>query len=78
MARHGDVENRIFLSYRHEDSPGYAGRLFDQLSAHFGSEQIFIDIDTMRPGVDFVDEIDRAIAGSRAVLVLIGPNWLRL
>lgn len=35
---------RIFISYRREDSIAYAGRLYDHLSAHFGAEQVFMDI----------------------------------
>ncbi len=38
----------IFISsYRRDDSAGHAGRLFDRLTAHFGDEQIFMDIDQM-------------------------------
>ena len=32
----------LFISYRREDSAGYAGRLFDMLIAEFGKENIFI------------------------------------
>ena len=45
----------IFISYRREDSAPYAGRLYDWLSHRFGKESIFIDIDTIQPGEDFVD-----------------------
>lgn len=31
----------IFISYRRDDSRGYAGRLRDTLSDHFGAEQVF-------------------------------------
>ena len=33
---------RIFISYRQEDAEGQAGRLFDDLSAHFGSDGVFM------------------------------------
>jgi hypothetical protein len=38
----------IFISYRREDSVGHAGRLYDRLAEHFGKENIYRDIDTMR------------------------------
>jgi hypothetical protein len=40
---------RIFLSYRRDDSGGYAGRLYDRLSQHFGRAHLFMDVDTSLP-----------------------------
>ncbi len=48
------VMSRIFISYRREDSAGYVGRLHDRLSSHFGDDALFIDIDNIGPGEDFV------------------------
>ena len=36
---------RIFISYRRTDAGGYAGRLYDRLSSHFGADHTFIDVD---------------------------------
>jgi len=33
---------KIFISYRRAECAPHAGRLFDQLEAHFGSQVIFI------------------------------------
>ena len=66
----------IFLSYRRDDSSGYAGRLFDNLVARFGRENVFMDIETLEPGLDFIEGIDRAIRSCGAVIAMIGPNWL--
>jgi Tol biopolymer transport system component len=66
----------VFISYRRGDSAGYAGRLYDRLSSRFGDEQIFMDIDTIEPGVDFVQRITQAMTSCRVVLVIIGPDWL--
>lgn len=65
----------IFISYRRQDSSGYAGRLHDALVPVFGRDNIFMDVDTLAPGADFVDEIARALARTSAMLVLIGPHW---
>ena len=43
---------KIFLSYRRDDSSGYAGRLYDRLRTHFGSEQVFMDVDAIEAGAD--------------------------
>ena len=67
----------IFISYRRNDSSGYAGRLFDDLAQRFGREQVFTDIETLEPGVDFVEGIDQAIKLVGAVIVLIGPSWTK-
>ncbi|HET9731022.1 MAG TPA: PASTA domain-containing protein [Acidimicrobiia bacterium] len=67
---------RVFLSYRREDAAGYAGRLFDALVAKFRHDNVFMDIDTISPGSDFVDVIDEALEGCDVLLALIGPRWL--
>jgi hypothetical protein len=36
---------------------------------------VFRDLEGIEPGVDFVDQIEKEIAGCRAVLVVIGPRW---
>jgi hypothetical protein len=36
----------IFISYRHQDSQGSAGRLADTLKVEFAQSQIFRDIET--------------------------------
>lgn len=66
---------RIFVSYRRGDS-GHAGRLSDALTSRFGPENVFMDIDTIEPGVDFAEVIDRAVRACDVVLVLIGPRWV--
>jgi hypothetical protein len=67
----------IFISYRREDTGGYAGRIFDRLSQLLGRERVFMDIDTIEPGIDFADTIQQAVSACDILLVLIGPAWLR-
>lgn len=66
----------VFLSYRRSDSAGHAGRLLDALERQFGDEGVFQDIEAIAPGTDFVVEIERALARSDALVVLIGSDWL--
>jgi hypothetical protein len=74
----GGHSARLFINYRREDSAPYAGRLYDRLTAHFGAEQVFIDIDKILPGEDFVEAINRKVAACEIAIVSIGPNWLRI
>ena len=66
----------IFVSYRREDSAGHAGRLFDRLVEHFGRDRIFMDIDTIEPGEDFVAVIENAVSSCDVLIAVIGRNWL--
>ena len=43
----------IFISYRREDSAGYAGRLHEELQERLGAGHVFRDVDTLQPGQDF-------------------------
>lgn len=65
----------IFINYRREDSAGHAGRLYDALSRHFPG-RLFMDIDTLAPGVDFVDAIEQAVDSCEVLIVVIGREWL--
>ena len=67
---------RIFLSYRREDSGGWAGRLYDRLSQRFGDEHVFMDIDAIEPGLDFVEVIQQAVLSCDVLITLIGRQWL--
>jgi hypothetical protein len=66
----------VFISYRREDSSGYAGRLFDILSVHFGKENIYMDLDSIKGGDNFATVIDDKIGLCDALLAVIGDRWL--
>lgn len=66
----------IFVSYRRQETRHLAGRLADRLIDRFGEGQVFIDVDTIEPGVDFAEEIGRAVATCKVLLAVIGPEWL--
>src|SRR5581483_4953268 len=68
----------IFISYRREDTSGYAGRIYDQLSTHFGKDHVFMDVADLEPGSDFVETIEKKVGTCDALLALIGKNWLTI
>lgn len=65
----------VVISYRREDSAGWAGRIYDRLVEAFGQEHVFIDIDKLRPGEDFTAAITERVAACDALLALIGPRF---
>jgi hypothetical protein len=67
---------RVFISYRREDSGGYAGRIYDRLVERFGERQVFMDIDTIAPGDDFADVIDATLKACDVAVAVIGRNWI--
>jgi len=66
----------IFISYRRDDSAGFAGRLADALEASIGAGSVFRDVDDIAPGDDFVAAIEQALADSSVLLVVIGRHWV--
>jgi len=66
----------IFINYRREDSEGYAITLQDRLAKHFGEKQLFMDVDNIEPGLDFMEAIEKSLSSCHVVLVLIGARWL--
>ncbi len=66
---------RIFISYRRQDSEGYVGRLYDHLLKHFRPEDMFMDVASIEPGVDFVEALEKGIAACDICIVVMGPQW---
>ncbi len=68
--------HRIFINYRREDAEGYAIILQDRLAKHFGEKQLFMDVDNIEPGADFMKAIEKSLSCCEVILVLIGARWL--
>ena len=69
---------KIFISYRRED----AGFAVDQVHAALkpyaaSADDIFVDVDNIPPGVDFVEHLNKYVDQCDVMLVAIGVNWLR-
>src|SRR5258705_4080847 len=54
----------------------WAGRLHDRLAQTFGRDKLFMDVDHIPAGTDFVAHLNSQVAECDVVLVVIGPNWL--
>ena len=70
------MAGKIFINYRRDDSIGTAGRLHDRLAQAFGRDQLFMDVDHIPAGVDFVGHLNVQVAACDVFLAIIGPNWL--
>jgi streptogramin lyase len=66
----------VFISYRRGDAAGHAGRVYDGLNSRFHRSRVFMDVDAIEPGVDFVERIQLAVASCDVLLVLIGETWI--
>jgi hypothetical protein len=67
---------KLAISYRRSDSSAITGRIFDRLSAHYGREQVFMDIDNIPFGIDFRSHIQSVLQKADMLIVVIGPHWL--
>jgi len=67
---------RIFINYRRDDTIGMAGRLHDRLAQTFGDANLFMDVDHIPVGADFVEHLNKQVAGCDVLLAVIGPDWL--
>lgn len=73
-----EVSGRIFISYRREETAFPAGWIFDRLAAHFGKDQVFKDVDSIKPGDDFAEIIAEAVGRCAVLLALIGERWISI
>jgi TIR domain len=65
----------VFLSYRRDDASAYALLLFESLTKRYGNN-VFMDIDSLAPGMDFVDAINDTLGRCDILLALVGRGWL--
>lgn len=66
----------IFISYRRQEAIAEARGIYERLRAEFGSDSVFIDLEGLDYGEDFVESLDRQLQHCQVLLALIGPQWL--
>lgn len=67
---------KVFISYRRDDSAGHAGRVNDRLMREFGRDLLFMDVDAIPLGENFIRVLREQVAKCDVLLALIGPHWL--
>lgn len=68
----------VFISYRRTDSASWATLLFGHVSMRFGKDLVFQDVESLKPGQKWLEEIRKQIRECEVFLVVIGPQWLTL
>ncbi|MEM9059150.1 MAG: SUMF1/EgtB/PvdO family nonheme iron enzyme [Pseudomonadota bacterium] len=71
------AEGRIFISYRRGVDNGEARSLYYQLERFFDRDHLFMDVDDVPVGIDFVDHLDAQVAACNALIAVIGRGWIR-
>jgi hypothetical protein len=70
------MAGKIFINYRRGEDPGFTQALFGRLERAFPAEKLFMDVDSIKPGVDFVRILENEIAQSDLMLTVIGKGWI--
>jgi hypothetical protein len=70
------MPNKVFISYRREDSRYQARRVYDAFVHALPPDTVFMDVDSIPPGADFVEILEGWVKQCDVLLALIGPNWL--
>jgi hypothetical protein len=68
------MDTKVFLSFRNEDTAGYAEAIRLALKASFPG-QVFLDKTSIAIGDDLVKTIEAALQACRVVVVIIGKDW---
>ena len=68
------MATKVFISYRRDDSAGHAGRVHDRLEREFGRDLLFMDVDAVPLGGNFVKALSDEVAKCDVLLAVIGPN----
>jgi TIR domain-containing protein len=66
----------IFISYRRHDSRWQARMIYDALQRVLPRERLFMDIDSIPPGADFVEILEGWVGACEIMLALIGAGWI--
>jgi hypothetical protein len=68
---------KIFINYRRGDDSGFVQALFSQLERTFPTEELFMDVDRIGAGEDYVKVLEDQVAQCEVLLAVIGKGWLR-
>jgi formylglycine-generating enzyme required for sulfatase activity len=66
----------VFISYRREDSAGFARLIYNRLTERLGRDSVFFDVDNIPVGLDFVDILSDSVGKCDALVAVIGKNWV--
>ncbi len=65
----------IFISYRRKGALIHARALFERLHREFGANEVFIDVEGVDYGLDFIEILNEKLNGCQVMLAVIDPQW---
>ena len=71
-----DQPLKVFINYRHAETPGTAWALFLELKERLGAENVFLDNSSLHGGMQWLDEIKSHVVAAGAFIALVGTNWI--
>ena len=66
----------VYISYRREDSAGFARLIYDRLTRRLERNYVFFDFASIQPGQDFVEVLTNRVRACDALVAIIGKNWI--
>ena len=69
------MSGKIFISYRRDDSRYQARMIYEAFLRRMPRENVFMDIDTIPLGVNFVKVLEGWVEQCEVLLVLMGVGW---
>lgn len=66
----------VFINYRTRDGHWAARLIFEALTKRFGAHLVFLASESIKPGDDFAQEIERRLANTDVLLAILGVDWL--
>lgn len=69
---------KIFVNFRNGDEAMTSSFVYDSLVQRFGKELVFRSSDSIPLGADYTVELEAAARECDVLLVLIGPDWLKV
>jgi formylglycine-generating enzyme required for sulfatase activity len=70
------MSSKVFISYRRDDARWPAKQIYDAFIKVLSKEDVFIDINSIPPGADFVKTIKDWVEQCDFMLVIIGSGWI--
>jgi formylglycine-generating enzyme required for sulfatase activity len=70
------MSSKVFISYRRDDSRWQAREIYRALGQVLPRDHVFMDVDSIPPGADFVDVLESWVDECHILLALIGSGWL--
>jgi hypothetical protein len=67
---------KVFISYRREDSRYQARSIYNAFVKALPPDSVFMDVDPIKPGDDFVEILEGWVQQCEVLLALIGPGWI--